>query len=350
MSSPGSATASWKGRMTSDARSSLMDYVAYGLRVRSPVPLPFVALCMRAPVYDVTAQLGTVPASLHTLLHSRRYVNGWPEWETAPRIFLLRVQGVAHFLITEGRNILVEPHGGDDREIGKHFSKVAWTSLLLQRGIVPFHASAVASKEGAVLFLGRSGAGKSSLLGALLKRGYAMLADDVVGIVPNSSLSRASASCFPALSACSRFLALPAYPRLRLCTDALDALAWRGQALEEGKRSGKHLVPVRRFHTSPLPIRSLCLLDSHSRSNIEIETVRGSSAIEALRRQALLKRLVNGLGWRGEHFHTVAAMVRQAPVVRVKRPASSFWLEALADRVEAHLRELGLPGFVDTVR
>ncbi len=328
--------------MASDALRSLVDYVGYSLRVRSPVPLPFAALRMRAPAPDVTVRIGTVPETLHAPVHSRRCLDGLPEWEAAPGIFLLRVQGVARYLVTEGRDILVEPLGVDDRELGAHLEKTAWTALLLQRGIISFHASAVASEEGAVLFVGRSGAGKSSLLGALLKRGYAMLADDVVGVAPDSSLRGASASHFPAPNAYSRFLALPAYPRLRLCADALDALAWRGQALKEGKRFGKHLVPVRRFHASPLPIRSLYLLDAHSRSGIEIETVRSSSAVEALRRQVLLKRLMNGLG-RREHFHTAVAMVRQAPVVRVRRPVHALRLDALADRVEAHLRDWSAP-------
>ena len=332
--------------MTSDAGRSLVDYVAYGLRVRSPVPLPFAALRLRAPAPDVTVRVGAVPEMLHAPVRSRRRVSGWPEWEATLRIFLLRMQGVARCLVTEGRDVLVEPRGGDDREIGEYLAQVAWTALLLQRGIVPFHASAVAFEAGAVLFLGRSGAGKSSLAGALLKRGYAMLADDVVGIAPDSSLPGTSASRFPAPTPRSRFLALPAYPRLRLCADALDALVWRGQAIEAGKRSGKALAPVRRFHASPLPIRSVFLLDFHSRSGIEIETVRGVSAVEALRRQVLLKRLVNGLGQRRrrELFHTVAAMVRQTPVARVKRPASAFRLDALTDRVEAHLRGLESPG------
>ena len=332
--------------MTSDAGRSLVDYVTYGLRVRSPIPLPFAALRLRAPAPDVTVRVGAVPEMLHAPVRSRRRVSGWPEWEATPRIFLLRMQGVARCLVTEGRDVLVEPRGGDDREIGEYLAQVAWTALLLQRGIVPFHASAVAFEAGAVLFLGRSGTGKSSLVGALLKRDYAMLADDVVGIAPDSSLPGASTSRFPAPTPCSRVLALPAYPRLRLCADALDALVWRGQTLEEGKRSGKALAPVRRFHASPLPIRSLYLLDSHSRSGIEIETVRGASAVEALRQQVLLKRLVNGLGQRRrrELFHAVAAMVRQTPVARVKRPASAFRLDALTDRVEAHLRGLESPG------
>ena len=331
--------------MTSDARRSLVDYVAYGLRVRSPVPLPFAALRLRAPTPDVTVRVGAVPETLHAPVRSRRRVNGWPEWEATHRIFLLRMQGVARCLVTEGRDVLVEPHGGDDREIGEHLAKTAWTALLLQRGVVPFHASAVAFEAGAVLFLGRSGAGKSSLVGALLKRGYAMLADDVVGIAPDSSLPGASTSRFPAPTPCS-LLALPAYPRLRLCADALDALVWRGQALEEGKRSGKALAPVRRFHASPLSIRSVCLLGSHNLSDIELETMRGASAVEALRQQVLLKHLINGLGQRRrrELFHTVAAMVRQAPVARVKRPASAFRLDALTDRVEEHLRDLESPG------
>ena len=323
------------------ARRFPRDYVVDGLRVRSSVPLRFAAPCMRAPAPapDVTVRFGAVPTALRVPAKERRCLGDRMEWEAAPGVFLLHVRGVARYLVTEGRDVLVEPRGGDDREIDEQFVDKVWTAVLLQRGIFSLHASAVAFEAGAALLLGSSGAGKSALLGALLKRGHAMLADDVVGVAPGSFLREADASRFPAPSADSRFLALPAYPRLRLCADALDALGWRGEALGQTERSGKHSVPVRRFRASPLSICALFLLDSHNRSGIEISTLRGGEAFEALRRCTWRNRLTRGLGRRRKQFRVVAAMARQAPVARVTRPAHPFRLDALADRIEAHVRE-----------
>ena len=315
------------------------DYFAYGLHVRSPVLLPFASLCMRSPAasVDVTVRFGAVPAALHSI--DRR--EGFPEWEAAPGVFLYR-SGVAHYLVTEGREILVQPLGRDDCEIDRALAGVVWWALLLQRGIVPLHGSAVAFEEGAGLFLGRSGIGKSSLLGALLRRGHAMLAEETVGVAPGCSIRGASASRLPGPSSDSRIQALPAYPRLQLHADTLNALRWRKPPMNE--QSYKHLAPVRGFHTSPLPIRALYLLDVHDRNGIEVETVRGLSAIEMLRRQVRfgegIGRVTKGLAWRKEFLQIMFAMAKQAPVVRVTRSAHSFQLDALTCRIEEHLREV----------
>ena len=217
-------------------RKLLGDYEAYGLRVRSSVPLPFARVREDGPAAgepDVVVRLGATPAALPGPADRRRTPGGRAAWEAAPDAFLISLHGVARCLVTGGRDVLVEPRGGDDREIGMCLAGTVWAALLLQRGIVTFHASAVEFETGAVLFLGRSGAGKSSLLGALLKRGRAMLADDVAGVV---------------LDAGGRPVALPAYPRLRLCADVVDALGWRGQAREkEWMQPEKYRMPVPPF-------------------------------------------------------------------------------------------------------
>ena len=56
------------------------------------------------------------------------------------------------------------------------------------------------------------------------------------------------------------------------------------------------------------------------------------------------KPLLKGLDRGPAHFRIMAAMARQVPVARVVRPAAGpLRLDALADRIEAHLRET-VPG------
>ena len=90
-----------------------------------------------------------------------------------------------------------------------------------------------------------------------------------------------------------------------------------------------------------LRVCALYLLASHDRSGIEIETVRPVSAFEALARHTWRKPLLNGLGRRQALFCVVAAMAQQVPVTRVVRPERTFRLDALTDRIEAHLRKIG---------
>ena len=304
------------------------DYTAYGLRVRSAIPLPFVPL-PDAPggergsngEPDVTIRIGRTPRRIGGARGALpRRAGG--RWEAAPGAFLRHMGGVARYFVTGGCDILVEPLG-PDRDVAAVLTGSIFSALLQQRGVVPFHASAVATEAGAVLFAGSSGAGKSSLLAALLARGYTMLADDMTAVVPDGS---------------GRPEALPAFPRLRLCADALDMLGRRARARDrvyEGVE--KYSFPVERFHGKPLAVRAVYVLAAHDRDGIEIEAAAPAASFQWLCRYTYRVRYLAALGQR-RHFRTVAAVAKRAPVFRVARPSRPFRPDALADRIEEHLQ------------
>ena len=302
---------------------SLHRYTAYGLRVQSPIALPFVP-ASGTPHHepDVTIRVGAAPPALPAPMDKRGH------WESAPGAFLLNVDGVARYLVTAGRDILVEPRGGGDHDVSVFLAGSVFAALLQQRGVVTFHASAIETRAGAVLFLGRSGDGKSSLLAAMAQRGHAMLADDVTGVVLDSG---------------GRPTALSAFPCARLWADALDELGW--QAPTRGRvREGleKYLAPVERFRATPLAVRAAYMLTPFPGSGIEIEACAHSTAFEHLLKCTYRKRYMHGLGQRPAHFRAVAAMVGQVPVFRVKRPAHPLRINALADEIERSLCERDL--------
>ena len=297
------------------------DYEAYGLSVRSPIPLPlFISLpAHRADEPDVTVRIGATPTALPSPIVKQRHR------EIAPGALLLTVDDVARFLVTNGRDVLVEPRGGSDHDLGVVLGGLLFAVLLQQRGVVTFHASAIETEAGAVLFAGRSGLGKSSLLGAFVRRGYAMLADDVTGVV---------------LDAAGRAVALPAFPSMKLWADALQELAWQGPVREK-VRPGleKRRVPVERFRAVPLAVRTVCVLEIHDRDGIEVRPVQAADSSWWLWESVYRKRPVCGLGQLPAFFRTITAMARRVTVVRVARSAHPFRLDALADRIEEHLRK-----------
>ena len=299
----------------------LRDYTAYGLHVRSSVALPFT------PVPDppdgepdVTIRIGTTPASLHS-------PTGKPgRRETAPGVLLLNVDGVARYLVTGGRDVVAEPRGGSDDDLGVFLITLPFAALLQQRGVLTLHASAVETGAGAVLFAGPSGSGKSTLLAALVERGYAMLSDNLSGVV---------------LAEGGRPTALSAIPDIRLWADALDALGWRPRT--HGRvRAGleKYRAPVARFRSAPQAVRAVYLLTPWNRQEIAMEPVPiGGGAFKALWRATYRPGLVRQMKQQPEYFRTVTAVARRVPVFRVMRPVHPFRPAALVDRIEEDLRK-----------
>ena len=304
------------------------DYRAYGLWVRSPIALPFTPVpTPPAGGPDVTVRIGAVPEALPAFADRR------PRWETTPGCFLRRAPGGARFLVTGGRDILVEPRGSSDHEVGLFLTGSVFGALLQQRGKATFHAGAVETRAGAVLFTGGSGSGKSSLLAALVERGYAMLADDVTVVEPDVG---------------GRPVALSAFPRMKLWADTLDKLAWRDRArgkVREGQEGQeKYLVPVERFRHEPQAVRAVCVLESHRREEVEVGMAPTADAFGWLCKYTYRGKYLRGLGQQPAHFRIATALARRVPVVVVRRPAYPFALGALADRVEEWLGETARQG------
>ena len=303
-------------------------YAAYGLRVRSEIPLPFVSAHPPGGQWDVEVRLGRTPETLPAaqLRHGI--------WEASPGDFLLRVRGTARYRVTDGREIVVEPHDdADPGDVRAFLVGSAMAALLQQRGIVTLHASAVQTPAGAALFAGPSGIGKSTLLAALVKRGHTMLADDVAGVV---------------LDARNRPVVLSAYPGVRLWTPAMSRLGWKAGPAEQRDARGrdKHLVRVDRFGDVRTPLHRIFVLTTHNRECIDIEPLAPAAGFEALVRATYRWRFALGLDALGHHCRVTAAVARRARVASVTRPTHPFLLDPLADRVAEWMQDSS-PGFGD---
>ena len=299
----------------------LADYTAYGLRLRSAVALPFIHLpegLEGEP--DVVIRFGAVPASLPAPVDKRQL------WETMSGRFLLSIDGVARYLVADGRDVLVERRGGSDHDIGVYLTGSVLGALLQQRGVATLHASAVETQTGAVLFLGRSGAGKSSLLAAMVKRGYPMMADDVSGVVLDAG----------------RPTLLPAFPSVRLWADALSQLAWwprAGARVLEGM--DKHLTPIDEFHASLRTLRACFVLLADDRSDVDLRATTRKDAFLRLSEYTYRKQYLAGMGRAANHFRIVQAIAKRLPVFCAMRPMHSFQLRSLEEKIDDHLEGKG---------
>ena len=305
-------------------------YCAYGLHIRSALPLPFDPVADQGAA-DVTVRLGAVPNTLPTGA-GRLVQTGIGQ--AHPGVFLMQVEGLARYLIAEGRDVCIEPLGGDSADIAGFLAGL-WPVLLQQRGVMPLHAAAVRTTAGAVLLLGHSGHGKSSLAVALVERGYALLADDVTGLVLRDE----------------RPTALPSFASMRLWKQTLEKMRM-SLVVRSRVRQGleKYWVKASSACAQALPVRAAIVLTPSHGTDIRMAALPPNDAFWLLCEHTHRKRALRSMGQGPTLFRIAAAMARQVPMLRVWRPRHPFLLEELANHVEARMAELDATSAQESAR
>lgn len=291
----------------------MSSYVAYGLSIRSEVPLPLPSGCRAG---DVDVRLRSLDAELADLRkEGREYSFDLGE----ARFYWGDIGG---FVARGGREILVDPApGGTDEDVQLGVLGPALVSILFQRGFLLLHGSVVEIDGVAVAFLGRSGWGKSTMAAALRSCGHPMLTDDVVAV----RLDDGGPVVFPGM------------PHFKLWPDSAEAVGARPDELPEvapgfqkrvmGVDEGWSSEPVRlgRIHVlafgeqmavEPLPVRDAFL-----------ELANHSLAVRWFLRRT-----------NESQFAERARLVQQVRVSRLRRPRDLTRLGEVARLVERDLR------------
>jgi hypothetical protein len=292
-------------------------YHAFGLNIHSEIPFPDMPRMERYP--DVVIQNGKVPREIpNAKMKGVRYQAG-------PGAFILQVDGIARYHVAEGSTIIVErePDAADE-EVLLFLMGSAMGALLHQRNILPLHASAVQVDGKAVLFIGPSSIGKSTLAGGFQKRGYAILADDVCAVSENGN---------------GEVRVIPGFPRLKLWADTLKKLETEKSGLTQVRLDQdfkKYFVPFGHACTKPTPVRTVFLLKDTNTDRFEVSELNGMSRIEPLINNTYRVRFLEGLGGKQAHFRQCSNLADHARVIKLVRPRKGFRLEELMDLVERH--------------
>ena len=122
--------------------------------------------------------------------------------------------------------------------------------VLLLRGIVTLHASAIAIDNYAIALIGPAGSGKSTTAAGFAQKGFSVLSDDVTILDDRGD----------------EFYVTPTYPRIRLWPSSVGNLCGSEDALPLltptwDKRFLDLTANGYRFEADPLPLKALYFLD-----------------------------------------------------------------------------------------
>jgi hypothetical protein len=225
--------------------------------------------------------------------------------------------GSSYVVRVEGLPALLVGHGGCAVSAGGRVAAPADADALLEAVLGPglilalaldgtftLHAGAVAARDGAVLFLGESGAGKSTVARALAGLpGFEPIADDVL----------------PGEVGVAGLTGLPHFPQLKL---------------PESEQYGA-ARPAR------VRVRAILLLagDEGAGDDVRIDRPAASDAVLALASSIVAARLFDA-PLRVRSLDFCVAAVAAVPVHRLTFPKRLESLSAIADAVAAHLATL----------
>lgn len=294
-------------------------YTAYGLQIDSELPLPGLPSDSTRPV-DVKIRFGSVPNNLPDPLGKGGY------FEATHDAFLFRVNTVARYLVVKGSSITIDRAPESHEDVLRTFLMgSAFGALMHQRRLLVMHASSIQTANGTELFVGPSGHGKSTLLAALVGRGYAMLSDDVTAIDMECQ---------------SGPVAFPSFPSMRLGTDSAAHIGREVDSLPRVRYTDKYVVPVENFCSEPLPVHAIYALGVHDEPDIRVERVDAQRRFSIVANNTYRYGFLDSLGLRQFHFKAAAQLAKSVEVYQIIRPASTFMLEELVDRLGV---ELGQP-------
>ena len=298
-------------------------YDVFGLRVRSQIALPDLVTTQDSGTdVDVDVAIGEVapaPVDAPTV---------WGLTGTGDRA-VLTVKNVARFEVVGGNRIVVDRLAGAPMaDVRLFLLGSAFGALLHQRGLLPLHANAIQIGHGAAAFMGRSGAGKSTMAAAFLDRGFTLLADDVCVVTGDDG---------------GVPMAQPGLPRLRLWRDAVEASGRSPDDLEIAFAGHeKYVVPTHSVQAvRAIPLSRIYLLGElpAGETGQRIRRLNGVEAVSAIMANIYRGHYLKLLGGSERNYRKCLELVRAVPVFSVERQWGHDVMEEQIRAIARHARE-----------
>lgn len=248
-------------------------------------------------------------------------------YQIKPQHYYLAIEKVAKFHVIEGKEIRIDIHPEAQLTDVKVFLYASvFGGLCHLRGTLPLHAGAIMYKGEAYLFTGNTGAGKSTTVAALQKRGHAVLTDDLSPVKFNAA-NQATIS--------------QGISRIKLWGDALERISIPYSPEDQIRDD------VKKFHTpvnlkledNNFPVRKIFILEPHGEEELKITELKGKEKIVEVMKHSFRTQLIEGFGLKQSHFEKSAKLINQVQIFKIRQPRKVNKLDELIDLIEQHLEK-----------
>ena len=291
-------------------------YWGFGLKISSEIEfLEFVEFDFIEP--DIEFKIGLTPNfEAQTSFNTSNF-----KYKISDNECLFEAINIAKYYTNSGKLLIIEPleKTEDLRVVKMKALGTPIASLLLQRNRFPLHASAFLKNDEAILLMGNSGAGKSTMFSKLTERGYAEFSDDAVVI---NSFEENN------LKVCA------SYPMIRLWSDTiekLDKFKLTQKELQKDEKYGYYFHS--KFNTKHVNIKSIIVLNKVDDSKITSQKLSGVQAFKRISEHIFRPMLIQNVELRMLSFKIITQLTNSIHVFEVQRPDNCD-VNLLADHIE----------------
>jgi hypothetical protein len=246
----------------------------------------------------------------------------WPRGET----LLLKIDPIAMFACRPGRLEYRRLSAVSEEALQWQTFGLVLSAWSEWAGRPVLHAAAVEVAGLAVGFLGRSGAGKSSLTLEFLTNGHRILGDDHLILQSMSD----------------GLVALPAIPWLKLAPEVAQRSGLDPESLPRiHSGSEKRRLDVREgeWPESPVRLGPIYVVErGDDVREVSIEAIAPAESLMELVRHSYVPRTVAHSGLAGARLELLAKAVQQGGVWRLRYPNGVEWLPRVREAVVRHTR------------
>ncbi|PEN12832.1 hypothetical protein CRI94_12570 [Longibacter salinarum] len=292
-------------------------YIAYGLRIHSDLPLPELVPAEGNAAPDVVIRLQSLDPDREEMDEPDTAYFSWEE--------------VGRFEARRGKHVIADLNDNVDPDIARlPLLGLVLGAILLQRGFLVLHASAVVVDDGVVAFLGHKGYGKSTTAAALHAQGHPLIADDLLAVhVPQDG---------------STPLVWPGFPVLKLWPESVSPATGTGAeawpTLHERVEKRLCTLPPEVAPDTPIPLRRLFVLKRGDQ--LAIEPLAPSKAFITLHSFSYhlpdLRERLQTADRAATPVAQYGEVVSHVPVRHLVRPADLSALPEMANRIVDEIR------------
>ncbi len=308
-------------------------YRVHALSLRSSFELPELRAIapLQAPPDIAVSRIHRCDVHLATQhgASSSDQASGSSELVVLPKgVAKLSVPAVGDFEVKDGREILLRARRHVDPSLVQLYTIGSGLGLALeQRDALVLHGASAVRDGRAVLLLGPSGVGKSTLAAALAAAGFEILGDDTIALWQDET--RANWRVFPSGVA------------LKLWGDALEALGVSAAGLRPVAAGvGKFYLPVgQAADASGYSVDSIVLLRTQNGiDRPEFSTIELLEAIQGITENLYRPMFVEALGKNAIAFTRICSLAAATKVTVLSRPPEHATLPILVEMLDKDLR------------
>lgn len=192
---------------------------------------------------------------------------------------------------------------------------------LERQGFIVLHACGIALGDQAIALLAPSGVGKSSLGGAFVRRGHRLIADDILPVQGTGRLE-----------------VRPGLPQLRLWPEVLKHFGHPEPSVgrDSGAKRRVRLDELRgseNFCLEAVELGRILVLEREPGAAPSLTPMAPAEALVELVRHSFLAAIAQSLGWQPRRLETLARIVDEVEIARLRYPTDLDRLDEVVDLV-----------------